>query len=141
METSTTKRTKNLSLREIHVGDWVQAWNPWKRMYTKPMKLKIIAETVVTHTDDGFAHFIKVENIDALPITHDILIALGFKEIMNSGWFFYKNNQIQYSLNTHALHLKLKDTYYDVIHFHQLQQILFNNDYEIDFQWEEKNNQ
>ena len=105
------------------MGDWVQAWNPWKRMYTKPMKLKIIAETVVTHTDDGYTHFIKVENIDSLPITHDTLIALGFKEIMNSGWFIYKDNQIQYSLNTHALHLKLKDTYYDVIHFHQLQQV------------------
>jgi hypothetical protein len=136
-----TKRTKNLSIREIHVGDWVQAWNPWKKSYTKPMKLKIIAETVVTHTDDGYTHFIKVENIDALPITKDILVALGFQEIMNSGWFIYRDNQIKYSLNTHTLHLKLKDTYYDVIHFHQLQQILFNNDYEIDFQWEEKNNQ
>lgn len=101
----------------------MQAWNPWRKTYTKPMKLKIIAETVVAHTDDGYTHFIKVENIDALPITHDTLIALGFKEIMNSGWFIYKDNQIQYSLNTHALHLKLKDTYYDVIHFHQLQQV------------------
>lgn len=136
-----TKRTKNLSLREIHVGDWVQAWNPWKRMYTKPMKLKIIAETVVTHTDDGYTHFIKVENIDSLPITHDTLIALGFKEIMNSGWFIYKDNTIQYDLNSHALLLNLKDTYKNIQYFHELQQTLYNNGYEIDFQWEEKNNQ
>lgn len=138
METATTKRTKNLSLREIHVGDWVQAWNPWKRMYTKPMKLKIIAETVVTHTDDGFTHFIKVENIDALLITKDILLSFGFNPIMNSEWYKYKNNDIYYNLNRHELYLNCKDKFENVTYFHQLQQILFNNDYEIDFQWEEK---
>ena len=39
MKYNKDKRTKNLTLREIHVGDWVQAWSEETELYTPPLKI------------------------------------------------------------------------------------------------------
>lgn len=39
MEYKVHKRTKNLTLREIHVGDWVQVWSEETERYSPPMKI------------------------------------------------------------------------------------------------------
>ena len=39
MEYKKEKRTKNLTLRDIHVGDWVQEWNTTAERYSHTMKV------------------------------------------------------------------------------------------------------
>ena len=38
MEYRKDKRTKNLTLRDIHVGDWVQVWSEQAERYSPPLK-------------------------------------------------------------------------------------------------------
>ena len=38
------KRTKNLTLRDIHVGDWVQVWSEITERYSPPLKIIQICE-------------------------------------------------------------------------------------------------
>ena len=39
MEYKTDKRTKNLTLRDIRVGDWVQVWSEQAERYAPPLKI------------------------------------------------------------------------------------------------------
>lgn len=82
------KRTKNLTLRDIHVGDWVQVWSPTVERYTPPMKITSIH-------DDGTIYLTlgegcecdpweeNIENVDALQITEDVLRGFGFHFMPN----------------------------------------------------------
>ena len=78
------KRTKKLTLRDIHVGDWVQVWREQEELYSSPLK-------IIQIFDDGTVYLVgsdeerckpwkeDVKNVDALPIKPDILKGFGFE--------------------------------------------------------------
>ena len=67
MEYKKDKRTKNLTLRDIHVGDWVQVWSETTERYSPPLKITQIH-------DDGTVYLVgsgdlwkeNIKNVDAL---------------------------------------------------------------------------
>ena len=77
------KRTKNLTLRDIHVCDWVQVWSEQTERYSPPLK-------IIQICDDGTIHLVTsdderctpleedIKNVDALPITPELLKGFGF---------------------------------------------------------------
>ena len=81
------KRTKNLSLHDIHVGDWVQAWDNITKRHTPPERITAIFDdgTVYTEIDpeqgDPFEY--DISEIDGLPITTELLIGFGIKDMEN----------------------------------------------------------
>ena len=80
------KRTKNLTLRDIHVGDWVQVWSEQTERYSPPLK-------IIQICDDGTIYLVTsdeerptpweedIKNVDALPITRELLEGFGFEVI------------------------------------------------------------
>ena len=83
MEYKKDKRTKNLTLRDIHVGDWVQVWSEQTERYSPPLK-------IISIHDDGTIYLVTsdeerctpweedIKNVDALPITPELLRGFGF---------------------------------------------------------------
>ena len=94
-EYKTHKRTKNLTLRDIHVGDWVQVWSEHTERYSPPLKITQIC-------DDGTVYLIideenrldpweeNIKDIDALPIDGDLLRGFGFEKLCDN--FYYSKN-------------------------------------------------
>ena len=84
MEYRKDKRTKNLTLRDIHVGDWVQLWSEQAERYSPPLK-------IIQICDDGTIYLVtsdeerstpweeNIKNVDALPITPELLKGFGFE--------------------------------------------------------------
>lgn len=84
MEYKKDKRTKNLTLRDIHVGDWVQVWSETTERYSPPLKITQIC-------DDGTVYLVTsdeerptpweedIKNVDALPITPELLKGFGLR--------------------------------------------------------------
>lgn len=84
MEYKKDKRTKNLTLRDIHVGDWVQVWSETTERYSPPLKITQIC-------DDGTVYLVgseeerptpweeDIKNVDALVITPELLRGFGFR--------------------------------------------------------------
>ena len=84
MEYRKDKRTKNLTLRDIHVGDWVQVWSEQAGRYSPPLK-------IIQICDDGTIYLVTsdeerptpweedIKNVDALPITPELLKGFGFE--------------------------------------------------------------
>ena len=100
MEYKTDKRTKNMTLRDIHVGDWVQVWSEWAERYTPPLK-------IIQICDDGTIYLVTsdeerptpweedIKNVDALPITSELLkgFELEVKHVDGFGrMLLHKNN-------------------------------------------------
>lgn len=83
MEYKKDKRTENLTLRDIHVGDWVQVWSETAERYSPPLK-------IISIHDDGTIYLVTsdeerttpleedIKNVDALPITPELLKGFGF---------------------------------------------------------------
>ena len=77
------KRTENLTLRDIYVGDWVQVWSEITERYSPPLK-------IIQICDDGTIYLVTsdeerptpleedIKNVDALPIDMDLLRGFGF---------------------------------------------------------------
>ena len=68
MEYKKDKRTKNLTLRDIHVGDWVQVWSDITERYSPPLKIIQICDdgTLVTSDEERptlYRHF-SIENLE-----------------------------------------------------------------------------
>ena len=83
MEYRTDKRTTNLTLRDIHVGDWVQVWSDITERYSPPLKITQICDdgTIYLVTDDEercVPWEEDIKNVDALLITRDLLKGFGF---------------------------------------------------------------
>ena len=86
MEYKKDKRTKNLTLRDIHVGDWVQVWSEQAERYSPPLK-------IIQICDDGTIYLVTsdeerptpweedIKNVDALEITPELLIGFGLEVI------------------------------------------------------------
>lgn len=84
MEYKTDVRTKSLALRDIHVGDWVQVWNELTERYFPPMKIIQISEDgtiyLVRSNVDRISPWVKdIKDVDALPITRELLEGFGFE--------------------------------------------------------------
>ena len=90
MEYKKDKRTENLTLRDIHVGDWVQVWSEITERYSPPLK-------IIQICDDGTIYLVTsdeerptpweedIKNVDALPITPELLEGFGF-DIATNGY-------------------------------------------------------
>ena len=88
MEYKTDKRTKNLTLRDIHVGDWVQVWRERAERHTPPLK-------IIQICDDGTVYLVTsdeerpipweedIKNVDALEIKPELLKGFGFEIVKN----------------------------------------------------------
>ena len=77
------KRTKNLTLRDIHVGDWGQWRSKTTQRYPPPLKIISIHDDgtiyLVTSDDERPTPFAEdLKNVDALPITSELLKGFGF---------------------------------------------------------------
>ena len=98
------KRTKNLTLRDIHVGDWVQVWSEITERYSPPLK-------IISIHDDGTIYLVTsdeerptpweedIKNVDALEITPELLQGFGFDVVQKSYptdeyEVFYNGNKI-----------------------------------------------
>ena len=111
MEYRKDKRTENLTLRDIHVGDWVQVWSEQTERYSPPLKITQIC-------DDGTVYLIineenrldpweeNIKDIDALPIDADLLRGFGFEKSGNC-----------YSLDTGGSLIMAVDNQLDVMDF------------------------
>ena len=83
MEYNKDKRTMNLTLRDIHVGDWVQVWSETTERYSPPLKIIQICDDgtiyLVTSDEERPTPFEEdIKNVDALPIDADLLRGFGF---------------------------------------------------------------
>ena len=104
MEYRKDKRTKNLTLRDIHVGDWVQVWSEQAERYSPPLK-------IISIHDDGTIYLVTsdeerptpweedIKNVDALPITKELLQGFGFDVVQkiyptDEYEVFYNGNKI-----------------------------------------------
>ena len=141
MEYRKDKRTKNLTLRDIHVGDWVQVWSEQAERYSPPLK-------IIQICDDGTIYLVgsdeerctpweeDIKNVDALPITPELFQGFGFKQIMESGSFRYGNNNFYFNTNSNELHgSNCPDCGFKVEYFHELQDWFDYLGYDINFEW------
>ena len=83
MEYRKDKRTENLTLRDIHVGDWVQVWSEQTERYSPPLKIISIHDDgtiyLVTSDEERLTPWEEdIKNVDALPITKELLQGFGF---------------------------------------------------------------
>ena len=83
MEYRKDKRTKNLTLRDIHVGYWVQVWSDITERYSPPLKITQICDDgtiyLVTSDEERCTPWEEdIKNVDALPITKELLQGFVF---------------------------------------------------------------
>lgn len=96
MEYRKDKRTKNLTLREIHVGDWVQAWGEGTERYTPPQKITQIC-------DDGTIYLIGSEDERPMPLEEDIksidTLRIDNKVLRGFGFVYAKNKSYKLAID------------------------------------------
>lgn len=105
MEYIKDKRTENLTLRDIHVGDWVQVWSEQTERYSPPLKITQICDdgTIYLVTDDEercTPWEENIKNVDALPIDGDLLRGFGFVGDYTSWTYTYGDLKIIINDNT-----------------------------------------
>ena len=96
MEYKKDKRTKNLTLRDIHVGDWVQVWSDITELYSPPLKVIQICDDgtiyLVTSDNERNTPFEEnIKNVDALPITPELMKGFGF-DVVTKEYEAYRYN-------------------------------------------------
>ena len=141
MEYRKDKRTKNLTLRDIHVGDWVQVWSEQAERYSPPLK-------IIQICDDGTIYLVgsdeerptpweeDVKNVDALPIDADLLRGFGFKARPTQTYFLeYPDYHLIYHWGTILLKGN-PSTLCECEYFHELQQFLDSIGEPSDFIWQ-----
>lgn len=135
MEYPNNKRVKSLSLRDIHIGDWVQVWRSEEERYSPPLKITQICVEGTVHlvskdedrgTPSEWVESIK--DIDALPITVGVLLGFGFEK---SGDFYsFKNSVFAIDKQLGVMDVIYIDKYgestelEDIGYMHELQQTL-----------------
>ena len=97
MKYKTDKRTKNLTLRDIHVGDWVQVWSEQAERYSPPLKIIQICDDgtiyLVTSDEERCTPWEEdIKNVDALPITPELLRGFGFEIEVNKQYDDFQDN-------------------------------------------------
>ena len=137
MEYKKDIRTKNLTLRDIHVGDWVQVWSETTERYSPPLK-------IIQICDDGTIYLVisdeerltpweeDIKNVDALPIDADLLRGFGFEKLCDN--FYYSKNGTSVMAQDNQLEVMdffCIDKYGesaslgDIAYMHELQQALY----------------
>ena len=130
MEYKKDVRTENLTLRDIHVGDWVQVWSELTERYSPPLKIIQICDdgTIYLVTNDEERAIPWEENIkdvDALPITSELLKGFGFelrnKNVVIGGFLeyvFYGNVHVGniYSFLNGEIMYSFLSTYFKYMH-------------------------
>ena len=127
MEYKKDKRTKNLTLRDIHVGDWVQVWSEITERYSPPLK-------IISIHDDGTIYLVtsdeerctrleeNIKNVDALDVTTELLKGFGFDIVKKDclereSEVFYKGYYIcEFKEYVHGCELKYLYNYYEYFH-------------------------
>ena len=133
MEYRKDKRTKNLTLRDIHVGDWVQVWSEQAERYSPPLKIIQICDDgtiyLVTSDEERCTPWEEdIKNVDALPITEEVLLGFGFEKSENFYWF--KNSVFAIDRQLGVMDIIYTDKYGEsqklenVEYMHELQQAL-----------------
>ena len=136
MEYKTDKRTKNLTLRDIHVGDWVQEWSPIPEKYSPPMKVSCINYDGTVYLVPDDEHYCdpvetEIENVDALPIDAELLKGFGFEKLCDNYYYSKQDTFVMAQDNQ----LDVMDFFYndkygesaslgDIAYMHKLQQAL-----------------
>ena len=136
MEYKKDKRTENLTLRDIHVGDWVQVWSEITERYSPPLK-------IISIHDDGTIYLVTsdeerptplgedIKNVDALLIDGDILVGFGFEKLCDNYYYSKEDTFVMAQDNQ----LDVMDFFYndkygesaplgDIAYIHELQQAL-----------------
>ena len=136
MEYKTDKRTKNLTLRDIHIGDWVQEWSPIPEKYSPPMKVSCINYDGTVYLVPDDEHYCdpvetEIENVDALLIDADLLRGFGFEKLCDNYYYSKEDTFVMAQDNQ----LDVMDFFYndkygesaslgDIAYMHELQQAL-----------------
>ena len=129
MEYKKDKRTKNLTLRDIHVGNWVQVWSEQAERYSPPMKIISIHDDgtiyLVTSDEERCTPFEEnIKNVDGLPIVSELLKGFGFKVVKKDfpeyeSEVFYNSRKIgdlfEYRNNIY----KMVTLWYNYYYFHE----------------------
>ena len=108
MEYKKDKPTENLTLRDIHVCDWVQVWSEQTERYSPPLKIIQICDDgtiyLVTSDEERCTPWEEdIKNVDALPITRELLTGfeLEVKHVDGFGRILlHKNNPTGYTEST-----------------------------------------
>ena len=138
MEYRKDKRTKNLTLRDIHVGDWVQVWSETTERYSPPLKIIQICDDgtiylVTTDEERPTPREEDIKNVDVLPIDGAILVGFGFEKLCDN--YYYSKEDIFVMAQDNQL--DVMDFFYndkygesaslgDIAYIHELQQSLYD---------------
>ena len=138
MEYRKDKRTKNLTLRDIYVGDWVQVWRERAERYSPPLKIIQICDDgtiyLVTSDEERCTPWEEdIKNVDTLPITPDLLRGFGFENSDN----FYSldaGDSLVMAIDNQLgiMNFAYIDKFYetvkldDICYMHELQQALYD---------------
>ena len=135
MEYKKDTRTKNLTLRDIHVGDWVQVWSEQAERYSPPLKIISIHDDgtiyLVTSDEERSAPWEEdIKNVDAIPITPYLLKGFGFEIVKNNSktdWcdVFY-NADYMGELRKYSQDCELKIPWYRFKYFHEFIDGMYN---------------
>ena len=103
MDYNEDKRTKNLALHDIHVGDWVQAWDDITKRYTPPERITAIFDdgTVYTEIDPEFKDLIRpLRRKEYLQLEENIPQQM---DIFENLWkIYFESTDIRERLNEHC---------------------------------------
>ena len=147
MEYRKDKRAKNLTLRDIHVGDWVQVWSEQAERYSPPLK-------IIQICDDGTIYLVTsdeercmpweedIKDVDALPIDEDLLRGFGFDTFSNRNeWGMYYNIYYKNKYVGRVEHNFFDDrTYINVhsVHYHYMHEYIeynYRSNIDIKLEW------
>ncbi len=144
MEYKKDIRTKNLTLRDIHVGDWVQVWFEMVERYTIPMKIISICDDgtiyLAMSDEDRLAPWEEnIKNVDALRITADLLKGFGFdlSECTGYSGVHYKGTyigQLRHNDDNGIYYLMVNRCI--CLFMHELISYNYRNHIDINFEWE-----
>ena len=147
MEYRKDKRTKNLTLRDIHVGDWVQVWSEQAERYSPPLRIIQICDDgtiyLVTSDEERCTPWEEdIKNVDALPIDADLFRGFGFEvsDKDNDRGCLYQNitrngkyvGQIRYPMNVKS-YMRLCG--YECIYMHEYISYNYRNNIDIKLEW------
>ena len=149
MEYKKDKRTKNLTLRDIHVGARVQVWRAEEERDSPPLKVTHICVEGTVHLvskdeDRGTpSEWVEsIENIDALPIDENLLREFGFDAFSNrTEWGIYYNIYFKNKYVGCVEHNFFDDrTYINVhsVHYHYMHEYIeynYRSNIDIKLEW------
>ena len=148
MEYEKANRTKHLTLRDIHVGDWVQVWSEVTERYSPPLK-------IISICDDGTIYFAlsdeerltpweeDIKNVVALRITADLLKGFGFdlSEFTGYSGVHYKGTYIGQLRHNDDNGIYYLMVYRSICLFmHELIEYNYRHHLNINFEWKGVNN-